>query len=47
MSRALLIIATAVAEVAFRMGLATVPQPEDLRTFIKEEMFEPVYPRLA
>jgi malate dehydrogenase (oxaloacetate-decarboxylating)(NADP+) len=42
-----LAIATAVAQVAFRAGLATVPQPENLQAFVKETMFEPVYPRLA
>ena len=42
-----LVIAKAVAEVAFATGLATVPEPEDLTAFIEEEMFDPVYPRLA
>jgi malate dehydrogenase (oxaloacetate-decarboxylating)(NADP+) len=42
-----LVIAQAVARVAFDSGLASVPEPEDLRAFIKDEMFEPVYPRLA
>ena len=42
-----LVIAQAVARVAFDSGLATVPEPEDLRAFIRDEMFEPVYPRLA
>lgn len=41
-----LVIAKAVAEVAFESGLATVPEPEDLESLIKEEMFEPVYRRL-
>ena len=40
-------IATAVARVAYDSGLATVPEPEDLVTFIGEEMFEPVYVPLA
>jgi len=42
-----LVIARAVAEVTFQKGLATVPEPEDMLAFIKEEVFVPVYPRLA
>jgi len=42
-----LVIAKAVAKVAFDTGLATVPEPEDLSAFIEEEMFDPIYPRLA
>ncbi len=36
-------IAGAVAEVAYRQGLATVPEPENLIKFLREEMFEPEY----
>ncbi|MBP9503689.1 MAG: NAD-dependent malic enzyme, partial [Candidatus Promineofilum sp.] len=36
-------IATAVAEVAYRDGLATHPKPDDLRQYIKEFMFVPEY----
>jgi malate dehydrogenase (oxaloacetate-decarboxylating)(NADP+) len=42
-----LVIAKAVAQVAFDSGLATVPEPEDLGEFIKEVTFEPQYQRLA
>jgi len=42
-----LVIATAVARVAYEEGLATVPEPESLSTFIREEMFEPVYAPLT
>jgi malate dehydrogenase (oxaloacetate-decarboxylating)(NADP+) len=38
-------IAAAVAKVAYRQGLATVPEPEDIVTFVREEVFEPLYPR--
>ena len=38
-----LAIATAVARVAYERGLATVPEPEDIRASIQEEIFEPVY----
>jgi malate dehydrogenase (oxaloacetate-decarboxylating)(NADP+) len=41
------VIATAVAQVAYDQGLATVPEPEDLEAFIRQEMYQPVYPRLA
>jgi hypothetical protein len=34
-----------VAKVAYRQGLATVPEPEDIVTFVREEVFEPLYPR--
>jgi malate dehydrogenase (oxaloacetate-decarboxylating)(NADP+) len=37
------VIAAAVAEVAYRQGLATVPEPENLIRFLREEMFEPEY----
>ncbi len=40
-------IAVAVAEVAYRRGLARVPEPEDLRSFIREAMFQPEYAPLA
>lgn len=36
-------IATAVAEVAYEQGLATVPRPDDLLTFVQSHMYEPVY----
>jgi malate dehydrogenase (oxaloacetate-decarboxylating)(NADP+) len=36
-------IAVAVAGVAYKQGLATVPEPEDLRAFVREEIFEPNY----
>jgi malate dehydrogenase (oxaloacetate-decarboxylating)(NADP+) len=39
------LIATAVAGVAYRQGLATVPMPENLLTFMLEEMYEPEYRR--
>jgi len=35
----------AVAEIAFRRGLATLPQPEDLASYIAEEMYRPEYRR--
>ena len=35
--------AVAVAEVAYEQGLARVPKPEDLRSHIKSQMFEPSY----
>jgi malate dehydrogenase (oxaloacetate-decarboxylating)(NADP+) len=38
-------IATAVAKEAYESGLATNPEPEDLRGAIQEEVFEPVYKR--
>jgi malate dehydrogenase (oxaloacetate-decarboxylating)(NADP+) len=40
-----LAIAAAVAGVAYRDGLATAPEPEDIPARIREEMFEPVYRR--
>jgi malate dehydrogenase (oxaloacetate-decarboxylating)(NADP+) len=42
-------IAAAVAEVAFRKGLARVPEPADLVAFMKAQMYEPRYqtPRSA
>jgi malate dehydrogenase (oxaloacetate-decarboxylating)(NADP+) len=36
-------IATAVAEVAYRRGLASVPQPGDLSAHLKSQMYEPNY----
>ena len=38
-----LVIAVAVAEVAYNQGLATKDMPEDLETFIREQMYEPRY----
>jgi malate dehydrogenase (oxaloacetate-decarboxylating)(NADP+) len=37
-------IAAAVAAVAFRAGLATVPEPRDLLAFMREQMYDPRYP---
>jgi len=37
-------IATAVAEVAFSRGLAQVPRPADLRSYVESCMYEPKYP---
>lgn len=36
-------IATAVAELAYQRDLATIPEPEDLVTFIKSQMYQPRY----
>ncbi len=36
-------IATAVAQVAYDQGLARAPEPEDLESRVREEMFQPVY----
>ncbi|HLY25934.1 MAG TPA: NAD-dependent malic enzyme [Aggregatilineales bacterium] len=36
-------IAVAVAEVAYREGLALAPRPDDLLTYMKSEMYEPCY----
>lgn len=38
-----LAVAVAVAEVAYRSGLAGRPRPDDLREFIRAQMFEPEY----
>jgi malate dehydrogenase (oxaloacetate-decarboxylating)(NADP+) len=38
-----LTIATAVAEVVYDRGLAGAPKPEDLRSYIKAQMYEPKY----
>ncbi len=40
-------IAAAVARVAYDQGLAEAPEPEDIPARVREEMFEPVYKRLA
>jgi len=39
------VIATAVAEVAFKRELARKPKPDDLLTYIKSQMYEPKYER--
>ena len=36
-------IAAAVAEVAYKRGLATVPRPNDLMAFIESQMYDPHY----
>jgi malate dehydrogenase (oxaloacetate-decarboxylating)(NADP+) len=36
-------IATSVAEVAFRNGLAEIDQPDDVLEYIRSQMYEPVY----
>src|SRR6476620_7740530 len=36
-------IAVAVAEVAYRRGLATVPRPNDMMGFIESQMYDPQY----
>ena len=36
-------IAVAVAEVAYRRGLATVPRPNDMMRFIESQMYDPQY----
>jgi malate dehydrogenase (oxaloacetate-decarboxylating)(NADP+) len=36
-------IAAAVAAVAFREGLAQVPEPADLLSFVQSQMYEPNY----
>ncbi len=41
------IIATAVAEVAYKQGLATVPRPADLLGYIKSQMYDPAYEDLS
>jgi malate dehydrogenase (oxaloacetate-decarboxylating)(NADP+) len=40
-------IATSVADVVFRRGLAGVPQPADTAAFIRQNMYEPNYPFYA
>ncbi len=37
-------IAVAVAEVAYREGLATVPRPADLPAFVRAHRYDPAYP---
>jgi malate dehydrogenase (oxaloacetate-decarboxylating)(NADP+) len=37
-------VAVAVAEVAYREGLATVPRPDDLPAFVRANRYHPVYP---
>jgi malate dehydrogenase (oxaloacetate-decarboxylating)(NADP+) len=36
-------IATSVAEVAYAQGIARIPGPDDLPSFIRSQMYEPVY----
>ncbi len=36
-------VATAVAELAYKQGLATRPRPDDLQAYIQSLMFEPLY----
>ena len=36
-------IAVAVAEVAYKRGLATVPAPNDLMAFVQSQMYDPHY----
>ncbi|MEE4359677.1 MAG: NAD-dependent malic enzyme [Desulfococcaceae bacterium] len=38
------VIATAVANVAFERGLAGIPRPDDLATYIRSQMYIPQYP---
>jgi len=40
-------IATAVAGIAFREGLATEPEPPDLAAYVREYMYEPTYTPLV
>jgi malate dehydrogenase (oxaloacetate-decarboxylating)(NADP+) len=40
-------IATAVAEVAFREGLATIERPADLGSHVRAQMYDPRYPSYA
>lgn len=40
-------IATAVAEIAYREGLATEPEPDDLPQYIREYMYDPRYTPLV
>jgi malate dehydrogenase (oxaloacetate-decarboxylating)(NADP+) len=40
-------IATAVAEVAFREGLATIERPADLAGHVRAQMYDPRYPSYA
>ena len=36
-------IALAVADLAYEQGLATVPKPDDLSSFIRSQVYEPEY----
>ena len=36
-------IAAAVVDIAFREGLARVPEPSDPLAFVKSQMYEPKY----
>jgi malate dehydrogenase (oxaloacetate-decarboxylating)(NADP+) len=40
-------IATSVAEVVFKRGLAGVPKPADMAAFIRQNMYDPSYPTYA
>ena len=40
-------IATAVAEIAFRTGLATEPEPDDLPGHVRQFMYNPTYDPLV
>ena len=40
-------IAVAVARVVFDEGLAGIDEPDDLEAFVREQMYEPVYPDYA
>ena len=40
-------IAAAVADIAWRDGLATVERPDDVHQYIRGQMFEPLYPHYA
>ena len=39
-----LAIAIAVAEVAYRSGLASIPMPGDLPSYLQSQMYDPTYP---
>jgi malate dehydrogenase (oxaloacetate-decarboxylating)(NADP+) len=41
------LIASAVAEVAWAAGLADLPHPADVRTAVRDMMWEPEYPDLG
>src|SRR5437763_11844430 len=36
-------IAVAVAEVAYKRGLATMPRPNDMMAFVEQQMYDPPY----
>lgn len=40
-------IATAVAEIAWREGLATAPRPDDIGQYVREFMYDPQYTPLV